>query len=56
MVEKKKVKTRKSMRSLPAKAISAKTAKGVKGGSTPKQQDNPTESMTLNYEKINWKY
>jgi hypothetical protein len=32
MAEKKKAKTRKSMRNLPAKAVKTKTAKGVKGG------------------------
>ena len=46
------------MRSLPAKALSAKAAKSVKGG-TPvakKQPDSPKESITLNYEKVNWEY
>ena len=56
MAEKKKAKTRKSMRNLPAKAVNAKTAKGVRGGSAPKQPDAPTESVSLNYGKIKWEY
>ena len=56
MAQKRKAKTRRSMRSLPAKALSVKTAKSVKGGSAPKKPDTPTESLSLNYEQIKWRY
>jgi hypothetical protein len=43
----KKRKTTKSVRSLPTKALSAKNAKGVKGGG---------ETVHLTYGQIEWKY
>lgn len=51
-----KSKAAKSMRDLPAKALNAKTAKGVKGGGKSKGSDAPTESISFNYGKIDYKY
>ena len=43
------------MRNLPAKALTAKAAKTVKGGGTTKGTQ-PTESISLNYSKIHYEY
>jgi hypothetical protein len=43
------------MRDLPKKTLNAKTAKGVKGGGK-KGSEVPTESISLNYGKIEFKY
>jgi type VI protein secretion system component Hcp len=51
-----KSRSTRSLRNLPAKTVKGKAAKGVKGGSVPKQSDNPTESITFNYDKIKWQY
>ena len=45
----------KSVKSLPAKALGSGTAKGVRGGGSAKT-DAPTENITFNYGKIEWKY
>ena len=57
MKKKKAVKSKaaKSMRNLPAKALTAKAAKTVKGGGTTKGTQ-PTESISLNYSKIHYEY
>jgi len=56
-VKKKRAMKAKSVRSLSAKALDAKNAKGVKGGSTAtKTAENPTESIGFNYGNIKWKY
>jgi hypothetical protein len=49
------------VRSLPAKKLSAKTAKGVKGGSptvklAKKGSETPTESVTFDYGAIKYEY
>ncbi|HEY6051782.1 MAG TPA: hypothetical protein VIZ58_11065 [Thermoanaerobaculia bacterium] len=43
------------MRSLPAKTISARSAKRVKGGATPKGSQ-PTENISLNFSKVKYDY
>jgi hypothetical protein len=59
---KKKTSKGKSVKSLPAKRLTGKTAKGVKGGfplgaaiqAAP--DDLPSESLNFNYGKIKWVY
>ena len=50
----------KSMRNLPAKTLSAKAAKGVKGGDKSVavkkgSSDLPSESLSFNFTKIEYK-
>lgn len=50
-----KSKAAKSMRTLPAKTVSARNAKTVKGGGSTKGT-GPTEQVSLNFAKIHLEY